>query len=221
MDVKDIIRNRRIEMGLTMKELAKMVGVSEGTVSRWESGQIENMRRNKVAQLSRVLGIPSEVIMGWENDTDRFASFADWFNSVHQKLSEATTTTYPLLGEVACGEPIITNNEYEVLSSGARIEADAVVIARGDSMIGARIYDGDVVFLRYQEEIENGEIAVVVVISEDTYDAEVCLKRYYKYSNFIVLRSENPEYKDMEFHEEEMNRVHLIGKAIVVQSNLK
>jgi len=66
MEVKDIIKQRRLELGLTMKEVAARVGVSEGTISRWESGNIENMRRDKVAALSEVLGVPIEVLMGWE-----------------------------------------------------------------------------------------------------------------------------------------------------------
>lgn len=67
MEVKDIITNRRNELGLTMKELADMVGVSEGTISRWESGEIENMRRDKIATLAKVLNISPGVIMEWED----------------------------------------------------------------------------------------------------------------------------------------------------------
>ena len=67
MEVKDIITNRRTELGLTMKELADMVGVSEGTISRWESGEIENMRRDKIATLAKVLNISPGVIMEWED----------------------------------------------------------------------------------------------------------------------------------------------------------
>lgn len=66
MEVKDILRNRRIELGMTMKELATKVGVSEGTISRWESGDIANMRRDKIALLAQALRISPEVIMEWE-----------------------------------------------------------------------------------------------------------------------------------------------------------
>lgn len=71
MEVKDLIRNKRLELGLTMKELADRVGVSEGTVSRWEAGKISNMKRDKIALLARVLGIQPEEIMEWdENKAD-------------------------------------------------------------------------------------------------------------------------------------------------------
>ena len=66
MEIRDILRNRRLELHLTMKQIADAVGVSEGTVSRWESGDIDNMRRDKIAALSKVLHLDPRVIMGWE-----------------------------------------------------------------------------------------------------------------------------------------------------------
>ena len=70
MAVKDIIKNRRIELGLTMKEVADMVGVSEGTISRWESGHIANMKRDKIVALAKVLQISPSTIMEWNNSSD-------------------------------------------------------------------------------------------------------------------------------------------------------
>ena len=224
MEVKDIIKNRRVEMGLTMKELADKVGVSEGTVSRWESGHIANMRRDRIAALSRILEIPAEVIMGWETDVDRFSNFAQDFNARHPELlAPAMTKKYPVLTKIACGQPIIPNDEDEqvVMSDGNAVKADAVVIARGNSMTGARIYDGDIVFVRLQDQVENGEIAVVVVENDMTTDNEITLKRFYLYGDRIVLRSENRDYADMEFINEDMNRVKVVGKAVAFQSELK
>lgn len=66
--VKDIIKEKRLEHGLTMKELAQKVGVSEGTISRWESGEIANMRRGAMVALSKVLDISPEVLMGWDKE---------------------------------------------------------------------------------------------------------------------------------------------------------
>lgn len=69
METKDIIRNRRIELDLTMKDVAEKVGVSEGTISRWESGNISNMRRDKIVLLAKALNIKPSVIMGWEESS--------------------------------------------------------------------------------------------------------------------------------------------------------
>lgn len=70
MEVKDIIRNRREELGMTMKELAEKVGVSEGTISRWESGEIANMKRDKIVALANALGLSPSVIMGWGEEPE-------------------------------------------------------------------------------------------------------------------------------------------------------
>ena len=72
MKTNDLIRMRRLELDMTMKELAAKVGVSEGTISRWESGDIENMKRDKIAALARALEVPPAVLMDWEEfDTER------------------------------------------------------------------------------------------------------------------------------------------------------
>lgn len=155
-----------------------------------------------------------------DEDAKRLMSINAPLADKYPGLTPVTTKTFPLLGEVSCGEPIIANNQYEVLSDGRALNADAVVKAKGDSMIGARIYDGDIVFIRYQEQVENGEIAAVIIESADTYDAEIVLKRFYRYDSIIVLRSENPNYKDMEYQGNDMNRVRVLGKAIAFQSEL-
>ena len=83
-------------------------------------------------------------------------------------------------------------------------------------MIGARINDGDLVFVRQQPEVENGEIAVVAI------DDEATLKRFYKYSDdLIVLRAENPEYKDMVYTPEDHKDIRVLGKAVAFQSDVR
>ena len=79
MDLKDLIRNRRIELGLTMKELAELIGVSEGTISRWESGEISNMKRDKIQLLAKALGVSPSVIMGWDPSDDS-TDIPSWYS---------------------------------------------------------------------------------------------------------------------------------------------
>lgn len=69
-DIKDIIKKRREELGITQKDVAKVVGVTEATVSRWESGDIGDMKRSRIAALAKVLRISPNVIMGWKDDED-------------------------------------------------------------------------------------------------------------------------------------------------------
>ena len=90
MKMNDIIKGRRLELGYTMKEEAAAIGVSEGTISRWESGAIKNIPREKIALLSKFLDVPIPVLMDWEPyeqeriernkiiaDFDRLASVAE------------------------------------------------------------------------------------------------------------------------------------------------
>lgn len=67
MDFKDIIKSRRSALGLTLDDIARHVGVSGATVSRWESGDIENIRRDKIAKLAEVLHVTPAYLMGWQN----------------------------------------------------------------------------------------------------------------------------------------------------------
>ena len=68
MEIKDLIRQKRISLGMTMKEVADKVGVSEGTISRWESGEIANMKRGAISSLAKVLQLSPNSIMGWEDE---------------------------------------------------------------------------------------------------------------------------------------------------------
>ena len=206
MNVKDIIRNRRLELSMTMKEVAERVGVSEATVSRWESGDIENMRRDKIAALAKALQMPPAVIMGWDD-----ASIPSYPN-----IRPIAKKRFPVLGSVACGKPIYMAEEKEVyVDTTTDVKADFILIAKGDSMTGARINDGDLVFVRQQPEVENGDIAVVAI------DDEATLKRFYKYNDMILLKAENPDYKDMVFTPEDHKEVRVLGKAVAFQSDLK
>ena len=118
-----------------------------------------------------------------------------------------------MIGTISCGNPIYAEEDYETfVEASADINADFCVTAKGDSMINARIFDGDVVFIREQPDVENGEIAAVII--EDT----VTLKRVYKYSNRIELRPENPTHKVQNYEGEELENIRIIGKAVAFQS---
>lgn len=202
MDVKGIIKKRRIEMQLTLKDVAEKVGVNEGTVSRWESGEIENMRRDKIVALAKALNISPAIIMGWGESIPPYPN-----------IHPVTTRRFPVLGSVSCGEPKLMDEEIDVsVDASEEIKADFVLRAKGDSMTGARINDGDLVFVRKQDTVENGEIAVVAI------DDEATLKRFYKYDELIVLRAENPAYKDQEYRPEQAHEIRVLGKAVSFQS---
>lgn len=122
----------------------------------------------------------------------------------------------PLLGTIACGEPIIAEENIEdIIDMPPHIHADFALKCKGDSMIGARILNGDIVYIHHQPDVENGEIAAVLI------DDEATLKRIYKYNDMVVLRPENPAYSEMVYKKEEMNHIKIIGKAVGFYSNIK
>ena len=222
------IKDTRKEKDLTLEDVASAIGVARSTIQRYEMGKIDKIKLPIITAIADVLGVNDGWLVGKSekkelSDADRFLAWAHAFNAKHfpDTISPVKTATYPLLGEVACGEPIVANNAYEVFSSNENIKADAVVKARGDSMIGARINDGDIVFIRYQPEVENGEIACVILESIVSDEDEIVLKRFYRYSNgLIVLRSENPAYKDIEITPEDNRRIRILGKAVAFQSDI-
>lgn len=124
----------------------------------------------------------------------------------------------PMLGTIACGEPIFTDEDREsYVMVGTEIRADFCLKCQGDSMINARIHDGDIVFIRKQDIVDNGEIAAVII------DDEATLKRfyYYKEQNMVILRPENSKYKDIILTGEQLERVKVLGKAVAFQSDVE
>ena len=131
-------------------------------------------------------------------------------------LRPIKTKKFRMLGEIACGEPIFANEDYETyIEASEDINADFCLTAKGDSMINARIFDGDIVFIRSQNDVDNGEIAAVVI------DNEVTLKRVYKYENRLELRPENPTHKVLNYEGEQLNHIKIIGKAVAFQSYIR
>lgn len=216
METKQIIKNRRIELGLTLLDVAKYVGVSEATVSRWESGDIANMKRDKISLLAEVLRISPLLIMGYDitqenNNEISIDSMEKW------GIRPISTKKIPLLGNIACGEPRYADEDRSsYVEVGTDIKADFCLRAKGDSMINARINDGDIVFVRAQNSVDNGDIAVVVINDEAT------LKRVYFYpnNNLLVLKPENPKYAEITYSDESLNNVKILGKAIAFQSDI-
>lgn len=232
MDIRKKLKDRRKEIGLTMLEVAQKVGVSEATISRWESGDIANMRRDKIVLLANALQVSPSFIMGWENENksdeeisnNDSASFTvSSLGLTNEELEKygikpIKTKKFRMLGNIACGEPIFADEETDIyIEADSDINADFCLRAKGDSMIGARINDGDVVFIRQQDMVDNGEIAAVMI------DDEATLKRvqYDRDADTLLLFAENPKYKTLRYTGEELNQIRILGKAVAFQSYVR
>ena len=205
-DIQDKIKERRLELGLTLENVAEALGVNRSTVMRYESKSIEKMPVSVIPPLAKVLKCSPEYLMGWVDE------------DIELPIYQLNTIKLPLLGSVACGEPIYAEEDREsYVMAGTDVRADFCLKAQGDSMIGARIHDGDIIFVKKQEMVNDGEIAVVLVGEEAT------LKRfyYYKEQNMVILRAENPKYKDLVYTNEDINQIRVLGKAVAFQSDIK
>lgn len=199
------IKKRREDLGMSQTKLAELSGYADKTmISKIEKGNVD-LSQSKIMAIAKALKTTPRALMGWDDDLPDYPN-----------IRPVSTRSFPVLGSVSCGKPILMTEERSVqIDATDDLRADFVLIARGDSMIGARIHSGDVVFVRKQDTVDNGQIAVVAI------DDEATLKRFYKYNELIVLRAENPAYPDIEIRPEDGKQVHVLGLAVKFQSAIK
>lgn len=206
-EIGNRIKNKRIELNMTQEELALKSGyTSRSSVNKIELGLVD-IPQSKIASIASALGVsPAYLLFG--------DVFTDKDNS---ELRPVNLKRFPMLGEIACGKPIFANEEHETyIDASADIKADFCLTAKGDSMVGARIHNGDVVFIKEQSIVDNGQIAAVII------DNDVTLKRWYFYPDKkkLILQAENPNYEPFVFIGEELNNIRCLGRAVSFMSNL-
>lgn len=225
MKIGEYIKTLRLNKGLSQEELGRIVGVQRAAVQKWETGTVTNLKRATIQKLADFFEVePSSFIV--ENATlydlivkDKYIPSGSGIidkNTLQNIIKPITTKKFPMLGEIACGKPIYAEQDYETfIEASAEIKADFCLTAKGDSMINARIFDGDIVFIRKQSDVDNGEIAAVII------GDEVTLKRVYKYENRIELRPENPTHNVLNYEGIELEQIYILGKAVAFQSYIR
>ncbi len=208
---------QRAKLRLTQQQLADRVGVSEATIAALENGQ-EAAGEELLYDICDVFGLIPSNILGC--DDEPYDENTKYLLSRRNNIGmyPLKKKKLPLLGNVACGEPIFAEESFDAyVSVGADVEADFCLRAKGDSMINARIFDGDVLFVKSQPMVEDGEIAVVLVEDEAT------VKRVYydRENSTITLVPENPTYKVMRFMGEQLNQIRILGKVIAGQYDVR
>lgn len=200
------IRELRKRMGLSLEQVAEQIGTSRQTVHRYETGAIANIPHDKIVALAGVLGTTPASLMGWEGD-----DIPSFNNITVAGVASANMKRLPMLGNVACGEPIFATEEQECYArANADLVADFCLTAKGDSMINARIFHGDLLFVKKQESVDDGEIAVVLI------DDEATVKRVYfnREDGILTLMPENPTYKPMRYSGSQLDRIRILGKVV-------
>lgn len=208
MEMNQRIKERRLALNMTQEELAHKLGMQKSAIAKYESGRVENIKRSVLAKMAELLECSPAYLMGWD-DEQPLPQFSNVFPISKKRI--------PLLGEIACGEPIFCNEDREsYIAAGTDVRADFCLKARGDSMTGARIMDGDIVFIRKDAELVNGQVYAVEI------DDEATLKRVYydEAAQELRLLAENPKYPTMVYSGERLAHVHVLGKAIAFQSDV-
>lgn len=204
MKFNERLKELRLSRELTQEEFAKRIGISRSAVGMYEKGKREP-------------------------DFETLELFADFFNvDMNYLLGKSDVNTdissiknivpiekkmIPIIGTIAAGKPITADEHIETyLPCDIDVHADFGLIVHGDSMIGAGIHDGDVVFIKEQPDVDDGQIAAVRI------DDEATLKHVYKIPGGCMLVSENPKYPPMTFTEENCDDIHIIGLAVAKYS---
>jgi len=202
----DRLLQLRQEANLTQEELSNSLnlkynlGTNKGMISKYEKG-LHVPGFTFVDYVADYFGVTTDYLMGRSNN-----KYYD--DNTHDKR-------IPILGTISAGLPIIAQENiigYEYTSDNC----DFCLRVKGDSMINARIHDGDIVYVKKQSDVENGEIAVVIIDGE-----EATLKRVYKINGNVILHPENPIYKDMIFSKKDFKQVQIIGKVKYVKAEVR
>lgn len=201
MSIAENIKKIRIEHGLSQAEFGKIAGVSDKAVSTWELG-IKTPRMGAVEKIANHFGITKSAIV----DDAPAQSAEEFVPAGFQPMPSMDVV--PLVGRIACGTPITAEQNIErMVCVPSNWHATFTLTCEGASM-EPRIHDGDLVAIRKQPEVENGEIAAVRINGEAT------LKHVYMHDNFIELRPENPSFDSIILSREDMNDVVIEGKAV-------
>lgn len=202
----------RKERGLSQAALATELGFTKSSVNMYERGDREPGLES-LETIADFFNVDMDYLLGKSDVQNRFlytpASDAESVALPDNILSMPVTYTVPLLGTIACGEPILAaENIEDNVEVPEHIHADFALRCKGDSMINARIHDGDIVYIRQQPAVNNGEIAAVLIGDEAT------LKRVYVYEDHVVLQPENPAYEPLVYFKDAMQAVRILGKAV-------
>lgn len=207
-----VIKRLRIERGITQEQLAALLKVSRSTVGMYEAGSREPDFETCEA-IADIFNVDMDYLLG-RSDVERKDPILtnDTIPAGFEPLP--ATDTVPLVGRIACGEPITAEENLDgYVAIPSAWHATFTLTCCGDSM-EPRIKDGDLVAIRSQPSVENGEIAAVRIGCEAT------LKHVYLYPDKIILQPENPSYPPIVKIGEEMNDVHIEGKAVGLCRNL-
>lgn len=209
-----VLKQLRTKNHLTQKQLADVLDISESTVGMYERGHREPAFEMLEA-IADYFNVDMDYLTG-RTDVERKYTFSPSASLPENIIAMPKMKAIPLLGIIACGEPILATENIEGdVAMPEHVIADFALRCKGDSMIEARIYDGDIVYIRQQPSVENGEIAAVLIGDEAT------LKRVYVHPDKLVLSPANHNYEPFIYVGEEISSIRILGKAVAFTSAVR
>jgi repressor LexA len=207
--IKELIEKK----GINMMQAAQLLGMPYTTYVNYEKG-LREPNSEVLIQLANFYATSVDYIVG-RGAWDTIAEQPD-LPLPGNIIPMPEMRKIPLIGSIACGAPILAEEHVEeYIHIPRHTHADFALSCKGDSMINARIFDGDVVYISQQNTVENGEIAAVLI------DGEATLKRVQLFEDHISLEPENPQYRPLVYWNEEMNAVRILGKAVAFTSSIR
>lgn len=193
------LRRLMAEHNVDRAQMCKDIGVAYTTFSDWYNGT-KYPRIDKIEMMANYFGVPKSALIEEHDDRPSNIEPIRWGKPV------------PLVGDIACGTPILAEqNITDYVDTPEHVKADFALRCRGESMIDAGVHDGDIVFIRQQPEVDNGQIAAVLI---DGAESEATLKRVYLDNGALTLQAANPSIAPKTFFGEDMSRVHILGRAV-------
>lgn len=211
----DIYKKLCEDNGLTPSGAATKIGFNRASVTVWKNTG-KAPKQDLLLKIADYFGVTTDYLLTGEEKEKSPAEIGGGINLPSNLMPVPNFVKRPRLGAIACGKPILAIEDAEEFDDVPdHIECNFTLLCKGDSMINARIFDGDIVYIRQQPEVENGEIAAVRIGDEAT------LKRVYYSGDRLILRAANPLYKDMEFDGTELENVEIMGKAVAFTSLIR
>jgi repressor LexA len=225
MKLGEIVKKYRQEHDLSQRQFAKLCGLSHGYIPLIEKGLNPNgdpltPSITVMKQLADAMGLTLHELISL-SDEDMQVDLSYEANRPWESVPDLMPIrrkAFPLLGEITCGEPAYAEEQHETMvESTEAIDADFCLRAKGDSMSGSQIDDGDIVFIKQMPMVDNGDIAAVLI------DNETTLKRvdYDPDAGILILMPDNPAYRPLVYKGEELNRIRILGRAVMIQKVIR
>lgn len=180
---------------ISQEKIAEMFGYKNfTTVQKWESGVSEPPVK-VVRRLAEMYNVKMDDLIKTDIEKEKAVPVKEYYK-------------IPVVGSIAAGKPILAvENIVDYFVVDVRLKADFIIKVKGDSMVNAGILDGDYAYIRMQPEVENGEIAAVLI------DDAATLKRFYRHNGHITLIPENPTMAPETYNN---GNVSVMGKLMAV-----